>query len=70
MVGPAGLPRPIVDRVNAALRSALADTEVAQRIRAQGNETAPSTPEELAALIAQGRATMGEVIRAAGIEAG
>ena len=70
MVGPAGLPRPIVDRVNAALRSALADPEVAQRIRAQGNEPAPSTPEELATLIAQGRPTMGEVIRAAGIEAG
>jgi tripartite-type tricarboxylate transporter receptor subunit TctC len=70
MIGPAGLPRPIVDRVNAALRAALADPGVAQRIRAQGNEPAPSTPEELAELIARGRHAMGEVIRAAGIEAG
>jgi tripartite-type tricarboxylate transporter receptor subunit TctC len=70
MIGPAGLPRPIVDRVNAVLRAALADPGVAQRIRAQGNEPAPSTAEELAALIARGRDAMGEVIRAAGIEAG
>ena len=70
MVGPAGLPRPIVDRVNTALRTALADPEVARRIVAQGNEPAPSTPEELAALIARGRDTMGAVIRAAGIEPG
>jgi tripartite-type tricarboxylate transporter receptor subunit TctC len=70
MIGPAGLPRPIVDRVNTALHRALADPEVAQRIRAQGNEPAPSTPEELATLIAQGRPTMGEVIRTAGIEPG
>ena len=70
MTGPAGLSRPIVDRVNAELRRALADPDVAQRIRAQGNEPAPSTPEELAMLIAQGRAIMGEAIRAAGIEPG
>jgi tripartite-type tricarboxylate transporter receptor subunit TctC len=68
MVGPAGLPRPIVDRVNAELRRALADPEVAGRIRAQGNEPAPSTPEELARLIAAGRETMGGVIRDAGIQ--
>jgi len=70
MIGPAGLPRPIVDRVNASLRAALADPGVAQRIRAQGNEPAPSTPEELTALIARRRPAMGEVIRAAGIEPG
>jgi tripartite-type tricarboxylate transporter receptor subunit TctC len=70
MIGPAGLPRPIVDRINASLRRAMADPEVAQRIRAQGNEPAPSTPEELATLIARGRPTMGEVIQAAGIEPG
>jgi tripartite-type tricarboxylate transporter receptor subunit TctC len=68
MVGPAGLPRPIVDRVNAEIRGALADPEVARRIRQQGNEPAPSTPEELASLIATGRETMGRVIREAGIQ--
>lgn len=70
LIGPAGLPRPIVDRVNAAVHSALADPEVAQRIRAQGNEPGPSTPEELTALIARGRPAMGEVVRAVGIEPG
>jgi tripartite-type tricarboxylate transporter receptor subunit TctC len=70
MIGPAGLPRPIVDRVDSALHRALADPEVAQRTRTQGTEPAPSTPEELAALFARGRPTMGEVIRTAGIEPG
>jgi tripartite-type tricarboxylate transporter receptor subunit TctC len=69
MVGPAGLPRPIVDRVNAELRRALADPEVERRIRQQGNEPAPSSPEELATLIATGREAMGRVIREAGIVA-
>lgn len=68
MVGPAGLPRPIVDRVDAEIRRALADPEVARRITQQGNEPAPSTPEELAAIIATGRETMGRVIREAGIQ--
>jgi tripartite-type tricarboxylate transporter receptor subunit TctC len=68
IVGPAGLPRPIVERVNAEVRRALADPEVARRIRQQGNEPSPSSPEELATLIATGRETMGRVIREAGIQ--
>lgn len=70
MVGPAGLPQPIVERVNAEIRRALADPDVAQRIRAQGNEAAPSTPDELATLITQGWPAMRAVIRSAGIEPG
>jgi tripartite-type tricarboxylate transporter receptor subunit TctC len=68
IVGPAGLPRPVIERVNAEVRRALADPEVARRIRAQGNEPAPSSPEELASLIAAGRDTMGHVIRDANIQ--
>lgn len=69
MVAPAGLPRPIVDRLNAEIRRALADPEAARRIRAQGNDPAPSTPEELAALIVADRERMRRVVREANISA-
>ncbi len=69
IVGPAGLPRLVVDQVNAAVRRALADPEVARRVRQQGNEATPSTPEELARMVATGRETMGRVITAANIRA-
>jgi tripartite-type tricarboxylate transporter receptor subunit TctC len=51
LVAPAGTPKPIVDRLNAALRTALADPTVRKRIIAEGAEPEPSTPEEHAAVI-------------------
>jgi tripartite-type tricarboxylate transporter receptor subunit TctC len=69
IVAPRGTPRPIVDRLNAEIRRILADPDVVRRLAAQGNEPAPSTPEELGALIASDRRRMGEVIRALGITA-
>lgn len=69
LIAPRGTPRPVVERLNAEVRRALADPEVVRRLAAQGNEAAPSSPEELAALIAADRRRMGEVIRAAGITA-
>jgi tripartite-type tricarboxylate transporter receptor subunit TctC len=51
MMGPRALPRPIVDRVNAAMNEAMRDPEVAQNLAKHGLEPAPSTPEELTATI-------------------
>lgn len=51
MMGPRGLPRPIVDRVNAAMNEAMRDPEVASNLAKHGLEPAPSTPEELTATI-------------------
>lgn len=51
LVAPAGTPKPIVDRLNAALRAALADETVRKRIIAEGAEPEPSTPEQQAVLI-------------------
>ncbi len=51
LVAPAGTPKPIVDRLNTALRAALADKAVQKRIIQEGAEPEPSTPEEHAALI-------------------
>jgi tripartite-type tricarboxylate transporter receptor subunit TctC len=51
MMGPRGLPRPIVDRVNAAMNEAMRDPEVAANLAKHGLEPAPSTPEELTGFI-------------------
>src|SRR5690242_4133804 len=49
IVAPAGTPRPIIDKLNAALRAALADHNVYEHIATEGAEPLPTTPEEYAA---------------------
>jgi tripartite-type tricarboxylate transporter receptor subunit TctC len=46
LFAPAGTPRPIVDRVNAAVRRALSDPEVRQQLASQGAEPVGNSPEE------------------------
>ena len=69
IAAPVGTPRPIIDRLNAELRLALDDPAIAQRLASQGNDPAPSTPEEFRALIAEYYDRMGQVIREGGIVA-
>jgi tripartite-type tricarboxylate transporter receptor subunit TctC len=49
IVAPAGTPRPIVEKLNAALRMALNDPNVNGHIATEGAEPLPSSPEEYAA---------------------
>jgi tripartite-type tricarboxylate transporter receptor subunit TctC len=49
IVAPAGTPRPIVDKLNAALRQALADPAMLKRLAAEGAEPLATTPDEYAA---------------------
>jgi tripartite-type tricarboxylate transporter receptor subunit TctC len=51
LVAPAGTPRPIIDKLNRALRAALETDEVKRRLNQEGAEPMPTTPEEHAALI-------------------
>jgi tripartite-type tricarboxylate transporter receptor subunit TctC len=53
LVAPAGTPRPVIDRLNAALRTALDTDEVRARLAADGAEPIASTPEEHAVLLEQ-----------------
>ena len=46
IVGPANMPKDVVNRLNAELRTALAAPAVRERFRMLGAETAPSSPEE------------------------
>ena len=66
---PAGTPAPIVERLNRALREALADPALAGRLERLGMRLQPGTPEQARALLAGEIRRWGEVIRAAKIEA-
>jgi len=64
---PAGAPAPVVARLSAVLREALADPAIGQRLKAAGADAVASTPEELRAKMAQEVATWGRVVREARI---
>ena len=70
LLGPAGLPAPLVARINGVLRDWLAQPATAEALRAQGMTPARDTsPEGLAALIARDQARWARVIARAGISA-
>jgi tripartite-type tricarboxylate transporter receptor subunit TctC len=49
IVAPAGTPRPIIDKLNSALRAALGDPKVRGHIATEGAEPLPTSPEEYVA---------------------
>lgn len=51
VAAPAATPRPIIEKLNAAVLEALKDPEVTRRIRLVGMEPTPTTPEEFAAFL-------------------
>jgi tripartite-type tricarboxylate transporter receptor subunit TctC len=72
LLAPAGTPRPIVDRLNAALRHALADAKVRKTFEDGGMDFFPpeqQTPEAAAALLKREIKLWREVIRANSISA-
>src|ERR1051326_1568228 len=68
IVAPAGVPRPIVDKLDAALRGALAEADVAQRLSALGAEVLASTPDAYAADIAAEEAKWSPIVRKSGVK--
>jgi tripartite-type tricarboxylate transporter receptor subunit TctC len=69
LVAPAGTTRPIIDRLNKALRAALGDPTMRARLSREGAVTLPSTPEENAADIAAEERMWGKIVRDAGVKA-
>jgi tripartite-type tricarboxylate transporter receptor subunit TctC len=67
-LGPAKLPREIVDRLNKELQKVLAAPEVIALMDKQGVEAQPGTPEELARYIEREYNTWGKVVKEAGIK--
>jgi tripartite-type tricarboxylate transporter receptor subunit TctC len=66
-LAPAATPAPIVARLNAALREALATPAVRERLEQLGYEVVGNTPAQFTAALAQDHAAMGALIQAAGI---
>ncbi|MGG5818991.1 Bug family tripartite tricarboxylate transporter substrate binding protein [Falsiroseomonas sp. HW251] len=68
IVFPAGTPRPQVDAMNRAIRAALGNTEIRNRLIELGGLPEPSTPEELGAMIPAEVAAWGRMAQLAGVE--
>lgn len=66
IVGPANMPKDIVTRLNAEIRTALASPAVRERFKALGADTDPSTPEEFRELSRRETEKWAKVIKFSG----
>lgn len=69
LVGPAGMPEPVVNRLNKALQAALADPAFQQRMSEIGAEVTPGSAADFGRFVADESVKWTKVIRAAGISA-
>ncbi len=66
LIAPAGTPRPIIDRLNTALRAALGSDDVKKRLVQDGTEPTPGAPEDYAILIDTDETKWSEIVKATG----
>ena len=66
VIAPAGVPRPIVDKLNAAINKALESEAFKEKFDKIGDEPAGGTPEEFAATIKADSAKWDDVVRRSG----
>lgn len=66
IIGPANLPKDIVQRLNSEIRTALASPALRERFRFLGAETAPSTPEEFRELSRVETAKWAKIVKFSG----
>jgi tripartite-type tricarboxylate transporter receptor subunit TctC len=69
IVGPAGMPKPVVDTLHARLTEALRAPEIVQRVTGQAFELWTSTPEEFAKVIRSDHEKWGKIVKASGAKA-
>ena len=69
MIGPANLPRDIVQRLNTAIVETLKQKDIIERMLKDGAVPAPSSPEEFAAYLKSELRKWGEVVRIANVKA-
>jgi tripartite-type tricarboxylate transporter receptor subunit TctC len=67
-LGPAGLPREIVTRLNGEMVKALSAPDVVGKLEENGMALIGGTPEEFAAMMQDGIARYGAIIKSAGIQ--
>ena len=66
IVGPAGIPKPVADKLNADLVKALRSPEMAERMKTQFLDPKPSTMEEFYKVVEADGAKWGKIVRASG----
>jgi tripartite-type tricarboxylate transporter receptor subunit TctC len=69
IAAPAGTPRPVIDKLNAALREAVAAADTQERMAADGTEPLASTPAEYAADIDREETKWSAIVRQSGAKA-
>ncbi|CAN1567228.1 PBP2_Bug27 domain containing protein [Burkholderiaceae bacterium] len=66
ILAPAGTPEAIVNKLNAAIKTALADKDVQERLLKQGCEALESTPQQFATLIKDDLANWQKIVKSSG----
>jgi len=66
VIAPAGLPRAVLDRLNAAVNAAIASPELKERLFLLGSEGGGGSPEDYAELIRRDSAKWADVVRRSG----
>ena len=69
MMAPAGIPKPVLDRLNKELVAVLNNNSIRDQLAAQGIESTPSSPEEFTNYIRTESVKWSKVIRAANLKA-
>ena len=67
--GPAGIPKPIIDRISAEIKKLVARPDIREKLNAQGSEPFYNDPEQTAGLIRADIAKYGKIIKDANIKA-
>jgi tripartite-type tricarboxylate transporter receptor subunit TctC len=68
IIAPAGVPRPIIERLNKELRTMLADETFKKRLVEAGDDPTPSTPEEYAANIQREEGKWAALVKKLGLK--
>ena len=68
LVAPPGTPRPVIEKLNAALNTVLTSPDVRARLAIEGAEPLPSTPAEYAAFLSEEQARWSTIIKAIGFK--
>jgi len=68
MIGPAGLPREVLDKINRVAVEAMSDPAVNNKLADQGLTVVPQTPEQFRSFIASEAVRWAKVIKDAGVE--
>ncbi|MFN0164696.1 MAG: Bug family tripartite tricarboxylate transporter substrate binding protein, partial [Burkholderiales bacterium] len=66
IMGPSGIPKPVLAKLNSELIKVMRSPEVRERIRGQFFDPWTSTPEEFAAIVKADYAKWGKIVKASG----